>query len=405
MLVTVTILALILTGMFALSFKKPVAAKAEVSQEQLQQLLNQALLIYLKATSTYMDISEQTVTLADFNSDSLPIEAIFDVSQTFVANFKTPDDDPMLAGKIKWLENNRAKLTPNEISVAEVLINQTRKQVQESMTEPFTGYSNWKITADSAEDAISGNFKVYLWTVLEHKLAGEIKNWEITDSLLPQITEEEVYKTFGDTVKAATHAHQIFLENMKEQENTETETQTLIGITAQGFQYNYNAAANYANTYTSNTTRTVTCQDQRTGKKISVRHDPSYYNTSEYSYYACGDCANYVSQSLHAGGIPTDSFWYPGSEKWVSATNMRNYMLGEGYAYRSQVADKGGFIGYGDTSSSTATLYHVLVVVQVSSGNVYVSAHTNDVKNVLFSGAPSPLITQYYSIYPNPYQG
>jgi len=84
---------------------------------------------------------------------------------------------------------------------------------------------------------------------------------------------------------------------------------------------------------------------------------------------------------------------------------MRNYMLGEGYAYRSQVADKGGFIGYGDTSSSTATLYHVLVVVQVSSGNVYVSAHTNDVKNVLFSGAPSPLITQYYSIYPNPYQG
>jgi len=40
-------------------FKKPVAAKAEVSQEQLQQLLNQALLIYLKATSTYMDISEQ----------------------------------------------------------------------------------------------------------------------------------------------------------------------------------------------------------------------------------------------------------------------------------------------------------------------------------------------------------
>jgi len=74
MLVTVTILALILTGMFALSFKKPVAAKAEVSQEQLQQLLNQALLIYLKATSTYMDISEQTVTLADFNSDSLPLK-------------------------------------------------------------------------------------------------------------------------------------------------------------------------------------------------------------------------------------------------------------------------------------------------------------------------------------------
>jgi len=85
--------------------------------------------------------------------------------------------------------------------------------------------------------------------VLEHKLAGEIKNWEITDSLFPQATEEEVYNTFGDTVKAATHAHQIFLENMKEQENTETETQTLIGITAKCFQYNYNAAAEYPNPY------------------------------------------------------------------------------------------------------------------------------------------------------------
>ncbi len=162
MLVTVTTAMVMITSMFALSLREPKVTKAKVSKEQLQQLLNQALLSYLKATSTYMDISEQTVTLAEFNSDSRPIEAIFDVSQTFVANFKMPDDDPMLAGKIRWLEDNRAKLTPNEISVAEVLIKQTRKQVQESMTEPFTGYSNWKITADSAEDAISGNFKVYL---------------------------------------------------------------------------------------------------------------------------------------------------------------------------------------------------------------------------------------------------
>jgi len=66
--------------------------------------------------------------------------------------------------------------------------------------------------------------------VLEHKLAGEIKNWEITDSLLPQITEEEVYKTFGDTVKAATHAHQIFLENMKEQRTPKRKLRHLLEL-------------------------------------------------------------------------------------------------------------------------------------------------------------------------------
>ncbi len=226
MLVTVTILALILTGMFTLSLKEPAMAKAEASQEQLQKMFYEALLSYLKATSTNLNISDQTITLQKFNSDSQPIEAIFDVSQTFVANFKTPEDDPMLAGKIKWLEDNKANLTPDEISVAEVLISQTRKQVQESMTEPFTGYSNWRITADSAQDAINGNFKIYLWTVLEHTPAGEVNNWKVTDFLSLALTEEEVYNGFGETVKAATHAHQIFIENMKQEQTNSSHTVT-----------------------------------------------------------------------------------------------------------------------------------------------------------------------------------
>ncbi|WP_018963707.1 hypothetical protein [Coprothermobacter platensis] len=222
-LVTVTILVLMLTCMFTLSIRKPTVAKAEVSQEQLKELLNKALLNYLKATSTYMNISEQTVALTEFNPDSQPIEAVFDVSQTYTLDHKTADEAPLVAGKVKWLEDNRTNLTPDEISVAEVLINEIREQIQEGMVEPFTGGSTWKVTADSVEDAVSGNFKIYLWTVIEHTPAGDVNNWKVTDFLSLAPTEQDVYNGFGETVKAATHAHQTFIENMKKEQQTSLE--------------------------------------------------------------------------------------------------------------------------------------------------------------------------------------
>jgi len=55
--------------------------------------------------------------------------------------------------------------------------------------------------------------------------------------------------------------------------------------------------------------------------------NPSY----EYSYYDGADCANFVSQCLHNGGMVPNSTWTYNSTAWVNANALKNY-LKNGYA-------------------------------------------------------------------------
>ena len=67
--------------------------------------------------------------------------------------------------------------------------------------------------------------------------------------------------------------------------------------------YNTDAVAAYADTYWSNYNPAY----------------PSYANSG-------GDCANFTSQSIHAGGMPTDGSWYSGAYAWINAGGLRTYM-------------------------------------------------------------------------------
>lgn len=74
--------------------------------------------------------------------------------------------------------------------------------------------------------------------------------------------------------------------------------------------YDYNAAIQYSYYYSG--------KNEKTGKQ-HVREDGSLsvYN-SAYTNLASvgGDCVNFVSQCLVAGGIPTTSGWYPYTDAW-----------------------------------------------------------------------------------------
>lgn len=67
--------------------------------------------------------------------------------------------------------------------------------------------------------------------------------------------------------------------------------------------YNTDAVAAYADTYWSSYNPAY----------------PSYANVG-------GDCANFTSQSIHAGGMPTDGSWYSGAYAWINAGGLRTYM-------------------------------------------------------------------------------
>lgn len=125
------------------------------------------------------------------------------------------------------------------------------------------------------------------------------------------------------------------------------------------------------------------------GEKAAKWALENVYEEPDYS----SDCSNFVSKSLHHGGLPRDGVWYPGSNAWVRVIELRNWLIYKGYAkeykdisnaavgdviqlYRAGFKDKWGW-------------QHSLIVTEVDlKGGIFVSARTRPALNVS--------ILQYY---------
>lgn len=176
-----------------------------------------------------------------------------------------------------------------------------------------------------------------------------------------------------------------FLESLKRTipsiENHYNEIKSTNSIT-----YSPSLAVYYANRYTSETSLWHWCEEN--GKEVKVYQDKSKYN-SQYIGYYCTDCANYVSQAVHYGGIPTDSIWYPYSNAWNivdypnSDDNLFSYMWAH-YCwltfYRPYAIP--GSMGMIDWNSNGSPDHATLIVYNDGSVLKF-SAHTSDHKNYL----------------------
>ena len=132
------------------------------------------------------------------------------------------------------------------------------------------------------------------------------------------------------------------------------------------FTYDHQAAANYSNAYWSS-------------------YNLAYKNFNPVG----GDCANFVSQSLRAGGQPDDGSWYyrnaGGSTAddgwtyaWVNNQGLRdwarNTMRGIAYTNYAQLM-VGDFINY--DWNWDGTYDHVTIVVQAGT-NALINSHNSD---------------------------
>lgn len=110
----------------------------------------------------------------------------------------------------------------------------------------------------------------------------------------------------------------------------------------------------------------------------------SDYNPAYNNYAGSGgDCANFVSQCIYAGGVPIHDGWSPYSVAWINAAGLRDNMLRNGYATKEDAWETNA----GNFAYTSAGQGHIVLVTLNDTVTLAYTAHTTNCKNQPFSQA------------------
>lgn len=170
------------------------------------------------------------------------------------------------------------------------------------------------------------------------------------------------------------------------------------------FKYYRVDARDYANLYTSNASETICNTVGCQNRGNTIRQSPKKYN-SAYAHYCCNDCANYVSQAMLKGRVPTDFTWKAGTSTWKNCKYLRSYFYqSPGYWNLAtySTCNAGGIILLHRDSGP----YHVMMNVHNDGVTTKYSAHTNDRQMYVYTNKSllsSPTTKVEYFIFDNVY--
>lgn len=116
--------------------------------------------------------------------------------------------------------------------------------------------------------------------------------------------------------------------------------------------------------------------------------NPKYTNYIDQG----GDCTNFVSQCLYAGGMSKSSTWKPNSSAWIDAKYFRNYWKDKDYDYRCYSVSTalhewdtiysllwpGDIVQYGSSISSSSTTHSQIITDYDSSSKTTKFAQHSD---------------------------
>lgn len=157
--------------------------------------------------------------------------------------------------------------------------------------------------------------------------------------------------------------------------------------------YDRIAARDYAIRWTGSDVRG--CNVHTSG--CTILQDSSKWNEAQYPYssmFLHNDCANFVSQCLKAGGIPTSSGWYRNyndfNTTWIRVKELRDYMCNNNYWDESDFywANAGNILYQSDGG-------HIMLITLNDGLTNRYTAHTNDRHDYAFVDSSKYL---YYAI-------
>lgn len=211
------------------------------------------------------------------------------------------------------------------------------------------------------------------------KIAGQLVDGNIdaanavifAENINCYIPAEQMFPAMPETLKNEGKQAVIFVQE---------KAKTNIGIESYS-GYDRLAARDYAKQYTSNAPRTAAYQCSH---GYSVYRDQTKWNTAVYTTYWCHtDCANYVSQCMAKGKLPTDSTWQPYTSAWISCSSMKNYL------YTTK--------GYWNLSSFINAAAGGVIYMAFDTGNHIVMITLNDTVTRKYSGHTNDDLDRTYS--------
>lgn len=336
--------------------------KGQISYDKVSiqnQLEGQLKTMIVKNYSQYyknigISLEPKTVTIKDGVAS-----AVFDAKIDLTLKAEKIEDLPFVKGMLNYLNSKKLIASEAQIEAANKLIDDWKLELEDYIGKPEpTAYAEFKIAANVKNDSTIERDSLNLYISEPSSTNKGDDFYPVPSPMLetPEKMEREGEETMEETFKKA--GDSLITNNTNEVKYT----------------YNRLTARDYANSWTSNASYNGSCY-----------MDASKWNTTQYPRYDgdyCNDCADYVSQALHAGGIPIDpGQWERGNDgdTWIYVPYLKSYMMDKGHWTTSNFtqANAGNVIVMPNDS-------HTMVIVLNDTVTREFSAHTNDRKQYIY---------------------
>lgn len=312
---------------------------------------------------SHLKLDSLSITKEVVNSDGK--EGTFMVERKTRLNYARPEDAPIYTGQKAYMDAEGARLSPEARDKADKTMREWHDRLQGYINAPSTSYVAVKVTFDSG--------KPHIW------VQGATGEYIDGDSVLSAIRQPKDVEDAG-------------YRSLKNVVDHHAQVATYSDPGSGGSLFNASVASGYADTWVWNPTPpqnfTVYCSGD------PVVQDPSKYNTAQYpTWYRCDDCANYISQALHAGGIPFATQWQPGMASWTTVNGLFTYLSQQHWILKVDRA----YARPGDTIFDDA-MTHVMMVSYNDGITLSFSAHTTDRYRYSIDQVPPGHTYSYYTI-------
>ncbi len=329
---------------------------------------------------------EDVQNLCEASSD-LTDEAILDFGKTLRSDYSMLKDEAKAAFSLKKYEEEKTKFLLGEAAedYGEAITNEWKRQ--QYLTAFGIGEDAALVellpvirVTEAEADGDALHLAVEEWNILGYRIEGSesVSVSFYRFSYRMTLTDDEndravaaVFDTEQNYSSLAEQGVRITAQGFEMQEACPTDwsemvdEEELVGaIQIPSYTYNVNKAIEYAN-------------------KWALKRNPAY---NDYSNEG-GDCANFVSQCLFAGGLPRTSGWdhrkWPAMEGWISNEKLREYLVGNNmgsYVHNIKPAQlkKGDLVYYNWSGDKSWTQHVTIVVGKDKNGQPIINSHTRD---------------------------